>query len=369
LAPWWESRGRSPAAGFGAEPQALPGKNAYHESLEREMLRMKIYDDQLIVITGGVGFIGSCLVRYLNDLGIRNLLLVDNLGRGDKWRNLQGKSISDIIHKQDLFSWLEGREASIEAFIHLGACSTTTETDANYILENNYRYSVRLAEYAFKNDIRFIYASSAATYGNGALGFVDSDADADLQKLCPLNMYGMSKHLFDRWVVSEKVLDKVTGLKFFNVFGPNEYHKGRMASAIYHMYKSVQKDGVIRLFQSTDRERFKDGDQQRDFIYVKDVVRMLHAFLLNDATGLYNIGSGAAHTWNFLAKAVFKALKRPVNIEYMPMPEDLIGKYQNYTCADMQKTTAVLHKKAHCGPLDNTVADYVTNHLAQDVIW
>jgi len=330
---------------------------------------MKIYDDQLIVITGGAGFIGSCLVRHLNDLGIKNLLLVDELGLGYKWKNLLGKSFCEIIDKNDLFQWLDGRESQIEAFIHLGACSRTTESDASYLLENNYRYSIRLAEYALKHDIRFIYASSAATYGDGLLGFIDSEDDNYLQKLRPLNMYGMSKHLFDRWLVNENAFDKVTGLKFFNVFGPNEYHKGRMASAIYHMVNSIKHEGVVKLFQSTDKDRYGDGEQLRDFIYVKDVVGMIHGFLVNDATGLYNIGSGIAHTWNFVTNAIFKALNRSVNIQYIPMPDDLVGKYQNYTCADMHKTAAALSIQKHQTPLETSIADYVTNYLMDDVIW
>lgn len=329
---------------------------------------MKIYDDQLIVITGGVGFIGSCLTRYLNDLGIKNLCLVDDLGKTEKWRNLLGKNIVDIIEKHHLFQWLEAREpASIEAIVHLGACSRTTEEDASYMLENNYRYSVRLAEYALKHDIRFIYASSAATYGNGAQGF--SDRNEHLQQYRPMNMYGMSKQLFDCWLKNEKALTSVTGLKFFNVFGPNEYHKGRMASAILHMYRSIAHEGVVRLYESNDPAQFAHGEQKRDFIYVKDVVRMIHAFLLNDATGIYNIGSGQAHTWNSLAKALFSALNQTPNIEYIPMPADLVGKYQNYTCADMQKTVAVLLKEARCQPLDEAVSDYVSNHLVSGAVW
>lgn len=328
---------------------------------------MKVYDDQLIVITGGVGFIGSCLTRHLNDQGMRNLVLVDDLGKTDKWKNMLGKQVVDVLDKRQLFDWLVGKESVVEAIIHLGACSKTVETDASYLLENNYRYSLRLAEYALKNDIRFIYASSAATYGDGALGF--SDDHDQLETLLPLNMYGMSKQLFDLWAKNEGVLDKLTGLKFFNVFGPNEYHKGRMASAITHMVPSVINHGVIKLFQSSDHKNFGDGDQQRDFVYVKDVVRMIHAFLLNDAAGIYNIGRGVPSTWNQLAKAVFKALQAPVNIEYIPMPSDLIGKYQNYTCADMRKTTAVLKEAASCSPLEDSVLDYVRNYLMPGKIW
>lgn len=327
---------------------------------------MKIYDDQLIVITGGVGFIGSCLVRYLNDLGMTNLVVVDDLGKADKWRNLLGKKVVDVLHKGELFPWLEGKESQVEAIIHLGACSKTVELDANYLLDNNYRYSQRLAEYAFDNDIRFIYASSAATYGDGSQGFVDDQTRLDT--LRPLNMYGMSKQLFDQWLCRVGALDKATGLKFFNVFGPNEYHKGRMASAITHVLPTAQKDGVVRLFASND-PHFSDGGQQRDFIYVKDVVRMIHAFLLNDAVGIYNIGSGVPSTWNELATAVFKAINVPAKIEYIPMPADLHGKYQNYTCADMAKTRAAIGAAADCRPLEESVVEYVRDYLLKGEIW
>lgn len=328
---------------------------------------MKIYDDQLIVVTGGAGFIASGIIRYLNEKGINNILVVDELGKTESWKNLVGKQFVDIIHKDTLFQWLEGKEKLVEAFIHLGACSSTVETDASFLLENNYRYSVRLAEFALKHEHRFIYASSAATYGDGTLGF--SDNHDELLKLEPLNMYGYSKHLFDLWLKNQGVLDKVVGLKYFNVYGPNEYHKGRMASAITHFLPLIQKEGKLRLFKSSDPNHFPDGDQKRDFIYVKDAARMTCAFLENDAGGIYNIGTGEANSWNRLAKAVFNAVDKPVNIEYIDMPADLIGKYQNYTCADMKKTHAVLKDAAKCPVLEETVQDYVCNYLLPKKTW
>lgn len=328
---------------------------------------MQGLQNKLIVITGGVGFIGSCLVKHLNDLGFSNIVAVDDLGMGNKWRNLTGKRVADVLHKKELFSWLEGREAFIGAIIHLGACSKTVELDANYLLDNNYRYSQRLAQYAIDNGIRFLYASSAATYGDGGEGFLDDENGIDA--LRPLNMYGMSKQLFDQWVRNSGFLGKVTGLKFFNVFGPNEFHKGRMASAITHILPTAQKDGVVRLFQSSEPERFADGGQQRDFIYVKDVVRMIYAFLLNGATGLYNIGSGVPSSWNELAAAVFKAIDTPIKIEYIQMPADLLGKYQNFTCAEMTKTRSALGEAANCRPLDESVREYVRDYLLTGEIW
>lgn len=323
--------------------------------------------DKMIVVTGGVGFIGSCLVRYLNDLGMTNIVVVDDLGNDDKWKNLSGKRVADVLHKGELFKWLEGKEASIGAIVHLGACSKTVEKDANYLLDNNYRYSQHLAKYAADHNIRFIYASSAATYGDGSLGFEDNEEE--MHHLHPLNMYGMSKHLFDQWLYATGLLKKCVGLKFFNVFGPNEYHKGRMSSAITHMLPTAQKEGAVRLFESSEPSLFSNGGQQRDFIYVKDVVRMIHAFMQNEATGIYNIGSGVPSSWNELASAVFKAIDKPANINYIPMPEDLKGKYQNYTCAKMEKTRDVIGDAAICRPLEESVVEYIQDYLLTGKIW
>ncbi|MBA3603761.1 MAG: ADP-glyceromanno-heptose 6-epimerase [Parachlamydiaceae bacterium] len=330
-------------------------------------MKQQFNDEPIVIVTGGVGFIGSCLVRNLNDAGVKNIILVDDLGKGIKWRNLLGKSFIDVLDKSQLFKWLEGKESAIGAIVHLGACTKTIEDDASYLLENNYRYTVNLAEYAFRNDIRFVYASSAATYGDGQQGF--SDSYESLENLRSLNMYGMSKQLFDVWAKREGYLDKIVGLKFFNVFGPNEFHKGRMASAIVHVLPTIQKEGVIRLFKSSQPDLYCDGGQMRDFVYVKDVVRMICAFLSNGATGLFNIASGRAASWNDLAAAIFSALNLPLKIEYIPMPEDLIGKYQNYTCADMEKTRAAIGNIADCMTLEDSVKDYIQNYLLPDQIW
>lgn len=327
----------------------------------------KLADGQLIILTGGAGFIGSHVIRHLNDKGITNIVIFDELRSTDKWKNLVGKKFIDILPKSTCFEWLKGKEKLIKSFIHLGACSSTVERDASYLLENNYRFSVNLAEYALQHNHRFIYASSAATYGNGEHGFSDNDNELNVHR--PLNMYGYSKHLFDLWLKNQGALDQVTGLKYFNVFGPNEGHKGRMASTIFHMLPLVKKEKVVRLFESSEPAKYKDGEQMRDFIYAKDAAKMTCAFLNNQATGIYNIGSGNPDTWNNIAKYVFQALDLPTRIDYIPMPEDLIGKYQNYSAADMTKTRKAIGDSSLTTPLNEAVSDYIKNHLLVDQTW
>ncbi|MEZ5315592.1 MAG: ADP-glyceromanno-heptose 6-epimerase [Chlamydiales bacterium] len=317
-----------------------------------------------IVITGGAGFIGSAIIRMLNDSGIKNLIIVDNLGSGEKWKNLVGKQFVDVIHKEDCFNWLKGKENAIESFIHLGACTTTVEMDANYLLENNYRYSVRLADYALSHGHRFIYASSAATYGDGKRGF--SDCHETLESYQPLNMYGFSKHLFDLWLKQHHLLDKVVGLKYFNVFGPNEYHKGRMSSAILKMFHDLNQKGRLQLFKSSEPDKYRDGEQMRDFIYVKDAARMTIQFLTNDCTGIFNIGRGEAATWKAIAEGLMQALGKSVEIEYIPMPKDLVDKYQNYTCASMKKSAGLFQSALS---LEEALKDYVQNYLLRKKFW
>lgn len=327
----------------------------------------------LIVVTGAAGMIGSGVVRHLNDLGYQNLLLVDDLKKGEKWKNLLGKQFVDLVSRQKIFEWLQGREAEVGSFIHLGACSDTVETDADYLMENNFRFSVRLAEWALKNNKRFIYASSAATYGDGSRGF--SDDEASLDELQPLNMYGFSKHLIDLWMKREGVLNRVVGLKYFNVFGPNEYHKGRMASMVLKMTHKANDEGVIGLYKSNEPDRFKDGDQCRDFIYLKDAVRMTCALLepqYRNVGGIFNVGYGKTTTWNQLAGALFQALNKPANISYIEMPPELSRQYQNYTCADMRKFHKIFStdpKAIKMTPIDESVRDYVQGYLLRNARW
>ncbi len=317
----------------------------------------------MIVITGAAGFIGSGVVRHLNDQGFDQLILVDDLNHPEKQRNLQGKKYLKLIPIASLFQWLEGRAGEIGAFIHLGACSNTLEKNETYLLENNTHYTQRLASYAVSHGIRFIYASSASTYGDGSQGF--SDDHTLLETLQPLNLYGKSKHLFDLWAHQQGILDKIVGLKYFNVFGPNEAHKDNMASMVYKMLPIIQKEGVIRLFKSTKPDRYADGDQSRDFIYGKVAVEMTCRFLTDNRGGIFNIGLGKPTTWNQLATAVFKALNRQPNIEYVDMPAPLARQYQNYTCADMKK----YGEFPLSYDLEEGVCDYVQNYLLVDHRW
>lgn len=319
----------------------------------------------MIVVTGGAGFIGSAIVWRLNQMGEEKIVIVDSLGTGEKWKNLVGLKYSDIFDKKDFLHRImeENVPFNVEAIIHMGACSSTTEKDAGYLLENNYRYTTELVRYCLPRKARFIYASSAATYGDGSQGYDDNENE--LQKLRPLNMYGYSKHMFDIWAKRMKVLDKIAGMKFFNVYGPNEYHKADMRSVIHKAYGQILETGKVKLFKSYN-DKYKDGEQMRDFVYVKDVVDMTLFFLENrEKNGIYNVGSGKARTWNDLVKAIFSALNMKPEIEYVEMPEVLRNKYQYFTEASLDKIKQTGYNKPVTS-LEDGVKDYVNNYLREE---
>jgi ADP-L-glycero-D-manno-heptose 6-epimerase len=313
----------------------------------------------MIVVTGGAGFIGSAIVWRLNQLGENKIIIVDELGKDEKWKNLVGLSFEDFIHKEEFISLVLEDDVpfEIETIIHMGANSSTTEKDADHLLFNNYEYTKELAKYSIKNNIRFIYASSAATYGDGALGF--DDDEGKLETLRPLNMYGYSKQLFDLWAKQSGLLDRIVGLKYFNVFGPNEYHKGDMRSVVHKAFEQVRDTGKVRLFKSLN-PKFKDGEQMRDFIYINDAVDMTLFFLhKKDKNGIYNVGSGRARTWNDLVDALFKSVSKPVNIEYINLPEHLKDKYQYFTEAKLDKIKKAGYNETLTS-LESGVNDYVS---------
>ncbi|RKX40784.1 MAG: ADP-glyceromanno-heptose 6-epimerase, partial [Verrucomicrobia bacterium] len=284
------------------------------------------------IVTGGAGFIGSNLVRELNARGEADILVVDSLGESEKWKNLVGLAYEDYIDKEDLFDYMEELELSkVQAIYHLGACSATTETDADYLAYNNYHYTRTLCETCMDEGIRFVYASSAATYGDGELGY--SDLDADTPKYSPLNMYGYSKHMFDLWALRSGALESIAGLKYFNVYGSGEAHKDDMRSVVHKSFEQIRDTGKVQLFKS-HRPDYKDGEQVRDFIYVKDAVAMtLWLGGHTEASGLFNCGTGTPRSWVDLVTAVFSAMGVEPNIEFIDMPQHLQGKYQYHTCA------------------------------------
>jgi len=322
------------------------------------------FSNSRVLVTGGAGFIGSALVWALNRRGCENIVVCDFLGTSAKWRNLVPLRFRDYVEADQLLPRLQnGALGKFDLILHLGACSSTTEGDASYLVRNNYEFTKDLCAWALANRTRFVYASSAATYGDGAAGM--SDDESQLEKLRPLNMYGYSKHLFDLHAWRGGFLKKIVGLKYFNVFGPNEDHKGDMRSVVHKSFAQVKTEGVIRLFKSYRRD-FRDGEQQRDFLYVKDAAAMtLHLAANKKAGGLFNIGSGVARTWNDLARAVFAALGRRPRIEYIEMPETLRDKYQYFTQADISKLRAAGYRQP-ITPLEEAVNDYVRNYLAPD---
>lgn len=317
-----------------------------------------------VLLTGGAGFIGSAMLWRLNAAGIDDVIVVDHLASSEKWKNLVGKKYEDYFEKDKLLGLIETGKLNrkIDLVIHLGACTSTTEQDATYMMENNYVYTKRLAEWALKNRKRFLYASSAATYGDGEKGY--SDREAVTPGLKPLNVYGYSKHAFDLWVLKNNLQNELAGFKFFNVFGPNESHKGDMRSMVNKGYQQIKSTGKIRLFKS-HRPDYTAGEQKRDFVYVKDAVELVFHFIEHPETkGIFNIGTGKARSWNDLANAIFRALGMKSAIEYFDMPEVLRGKYQYFTEADLGKLKEA--NKSHkffdlheIQSLENAVKDYV----------
>ena len=317
-----------------------------------------------VLVTGGAGFIGSALVWGLNRRGCDNIVVCDILGADERWRNLAALRFADYVEAGTLLARLQsGALGTFDLILHMGACSSTTEKDASYLIRNNYEFTRDLAAWSLANKSRFVYASSAATYGDGSAGMVDDDAKLDT--LRPLNMYGYSKHLFDLHARRAGFLNKICGLKYFNVFGPNEDHKGDMRSLVHKSFSQVQGKGVIQLFKSY-RKEYRDGEQKRDFLYIKDCVAMtLHLAATPRANGLFNIGSGHARTWIDLANAVFTALKKKPAIKFVEMPEAIRPKYQYFTQANLLR----LRGSGYATPvtsLENAVYDYVLKYLVPD---
>lgn len=316
------------------------------------------------IVTGSAGFIGRNVVAALNQRGTSDILLVDQLGQDEKWQNLRGLNFEDLIPPGELARWLECNGGAVDAIVHLGACSATTETNADFLLENNYRFTRDLCNWAVERDVRFVYASSAATYGDGTHGYQDDDAYT--RQLHPLNMYGYSKHMFDLWALRSGLLDRIVGLKFFNVFGPYEGHKGEMRSVVAKAYEQIAATGELSLFKSY-RQGIADGEQQRDFVYVADAVAVILHFLDNrDVSGLYNCGTGRARTWIDLAQAVFQAMDRPANVRFVEMPEAMRAKYQYFTEADTTRLRGAGFK-ADFLELEEAVEVYVRTHLGGPV--
>ncbi len=316
-----------------------------------------------ILVTGGAGLIGSAVIHALNLRGQDDILVTDLLGRDAKWKNLSPLRFHDYIQADSFLDRLEENPdslGSIRTIYHLGACSATTETDAGYLMENNFGYTKHLAHWALRRGIRFVYASSAATYGDGLQGM--DDGSDRLENLRPLNAYGYSKHLFDLHAKRNGWLGKMAGIKYFNVFGPNEAHKGEMRSLVAKAYEQIQETGQVKLFRS-HRPDYKDGEQVRDFVYVKDAVAMtLHLADTPSANGLFNIGTGTPRTWIDLATALFAALDRKPEIEFIDMPDHIRNQYQYHTSADVSRLKAT-GWSAPTLTLENSVSDYVRNYL------
>ena len=316
----------------------------------------------MIVVTGAEGFIGSCLVARLNQDGFNDLVLVDDFGAiENRERNLEGKKYTALVERKDFFDWLNLNTIELEFVFHIGARTDTTESDEQIFKELNVDFSKRLFKICAHEGIPLVYASSAATYGDGNFGYDDNETG--LSQLQPLNPYGRSKNEFDIWALAQEKQPLFwAGLKFFNVFGPNEYHKKRMASVIFHAFNQIQEEGKVKLFQS-HRPDYKDGEQKRDFIYVKDLCDVcIYLMHHRKNSGIYNLGTGEARTWNDLVAAIFTALGKEKNIEYIPIPEDIREKYQYFTEANMDKLRSIGYTNKFLS-VEEAVLDYVKNYL------
>jgi ADP-L-glycero-D-manno-heptose 6-epimerase len=319
----------------------------------------------MLLVTGGAGFIGSNVVAALNDAGRTDVVVCDLLGCDGKWRNLAKRQLADFVPPSELMAWLQGRK--LEAVIHLGAISETTATDGDLVIETNFRLSQRLLDWCAAHATRFIYASSAATYGDGGQGFSDDPSLAALKTLRPMNLYGWSKHLFDLAVAervarAEKLPPQCVGLKFFNVFGPNEYHKGTMASVLARRFDDIKAGRPVQLFRS-HRDGIADGDQRRDFIYVDDVIRVIKWLLAAPSvSGLFNVGTGKARSFKDLILSAYAALGTGANIQYIDMPEQIRGSYQYFTQSEVDRLPAAGYNGGFTA-LEDAVAHYVRNYL------